>query len=73
MSKIWPIVIAVADSLAIGAYILGVDPVITQTIALAVKIAIAPWAFRSDSILTTQYPLVIGLTLLSVTSILFGA
>jgi O-antigen ligase len=72
MSKIWPIVIAVADSLAIGAYILGVDPVITQVIALAAKIAIAPWAFRPNSILSQQYPLLLALAILTLISASFG-
>jgi O-antigen ligase len=73
MSKIWPIVIAVADSLAIVAYILGIDPVITQVVALAAKVAIAPWAFRSDSILSQQYPILLALALLCLISVSFGS
>jgi O-antigen ligase len=66
--SLWPALIAIADSVAIVAYMVGVDPAILQIGSLVFKLAAIPWLLRRNSILVVQLPIfmsLIGLCLLS--------
>lgn len=69
----WPTVIALADSVAILAYLLGVDPVIVQVAALVVKLACIPWLLRRNSVAVVQMPLLFAMFALCLISLAFSA
>jgi O-antigen ligase len=68
-----PFIIAVADSASILAYFLGIDPIIVQVAALAVKLACVPWLLRRNSIAVVQMPLLFALFSLCLTSLAFAS
>ena len=69
----WPMIVAFADSLAILAYVLGIDPAIIQVAALILKFACSPWLLRQNSITVVQLPMLFALSALCLLSLAFGS
>ncbi len=73
MRNALPIFIAVADSAAILAYFLNIEPVVIQIAVLFAKIACLPWLVRRDSIAIVQLPILISFIALCLLSLIFAS
>jgi O-antigen ligase len=73
MRNALPIFIAAADSAAILAYFLNIEPVVIQIAVLFAKMACLPWLVRRDSIAIVQLPILISFIALCLLSLIFAS
>lgn len=72
MRQILPLVVALCDTIAIAAYVIGIEPMIVQGAALGVKLLLLPMLLRSDSMALAGAPLLFVMILASLVSLVFS-